>query len=570
MFTEKIGPYSYDPEVPETIDWLSEPSTIDPQLMLQHLVDLNQRFGYVPEHFQQLLANKTGLTKTEIRGVIDFFHLIDAEPTAQWVVHASTNITDIMLGQQHNIEVLNNFAARNPGLIAVKQTSCTGLCDVGPALLINGFAVPSVSPQRLDEILAAIESNQPMNTWPTEWFSINTEIYIKGALLNHQIEPGHVLQTITPSSRQDFMTRLEQSELKGRGGAGFPTAIKWKACMQANDQNKVIVCNADEGEPGTFKDRVLLDQFLDNVLEGMAICARVIGAKQGYIYLRKEYLFMLDQMQAHIERRLQEGSLTTFIDDQLAQFPITIHIGAGAYICGEESAMLDSMEGKRGIPRIKPPLPVDHGLMGKPTVVNNVETFCNVTLLADKGLSAFIKTDENVSTGSKLHSISGDCTRPGIYEFPLGTPVSEILDTCGASDASLVQIGGAAGYMIDRDQFDIAIDYTRLHSAGAIMVFNESRKADEILTNFAHFFAEESCGFCTPCRGGTHMFEHYAHALNRGDLRGSDIQHALGACDLMMAASHCGLGKTAGSSMKQILSDHVLPTFVPAEIIAHD
>ncbi|PVZ65421.1 NAD(P)H-dependent oxidoreductase subunit E [Pelagibaculum spongiae] len=563
MTFKKVGPYPSSHDDVE-LDALMDGYRIEgPGDVLQALVRIQHFLGWVPPQLRKALSERTRVTETKIRGIIDFYHLLDAEPTAPWVVHLSTNITDMMLGQQTNIDRFNKYAKKNPGKIQVNETSCTGLCEQGPALLINGFAMGRINAQRVDDILALISTDTPLDQWPANWFEISSNIRKPGPLLRHHVVAGEALAKVKTASPEDFILKLDHAGLKGRGGAGFSTAFKWQACRKAIGDHKVVACNADEGEPGTFKDRVLLDRHIENVLEGMTICGEVIGAKSGYIYLRKEYIYMYGHINNAIKKRREAGLLTE-------DFDIGIHMGAGAYVCGEESSMLDSMEGKRGIPRIKPPFPVDQGFLGRPTVVNNVETFCNVALLADKGLDNFRSVGCSHTPGSKLHSISGDCKHPGIYEFPLCTSIAEMMKACGGKEAAMVQVGGAAGRLITENRFDTAIDFRRLYSAGSMMVFNSDRQPKDLLHNFSHFFVHESCGFCTPCRGGCQMLAAYSDQVMNGTLQKQDEKTLLDTCKLMMTTSHCGLGKTAGQSIGQIFHHHLKAQKAENQEMAHE
>lgn len=552
MYPARIGPYPAPGEHPGLDQLLGGSRVSDREHLLQALIRVQQQLGWIPASYRQELSERCGVALAETLGVIDFYHFLEPEPSAPWQVHVSTNITDMMLGQQANLDALERYARSHPERLQVARTSCTGLCEQGPALLINGWAVGGVTPARLAALLERVDAGTPLAQWPDAWFLIPDQLRRRGPLLGHRIEPGAVLEQVRRAGREAFMAQLRGSGLLGRGGAGFPTAVKWQACIDAGGGDKVVACNADEGEPGTFKDRALLNGYLENVLEGMSICGEVIGASRGCIYLRKEYLFLHQPISRAIRRRREGGLLGRGFD-------IELMLGAGAYVCGEESAMLDSAEGRRGIPRIRPPFPVERGFLGRPTVVNNVETLCNITLLADRGVEAFTAVGTAHAPGSKLHSMSGDCARPGVYEFPLGATVGDMLAACGGEDAGLVQVGGAAGRLVGRDDFDLAIDYRQLNSAGSFMVFGPRRRPEDLLVNFSRFFAEESCGFCTPCRGGSQMLAHYGDLVDGGGLIARHRETLLETCALMMAASHCGLGKTAGSSIGQIVRD-----FIPA------
>jgi len=303
------------------------------------------------------------------------------------------------------------------------------------------------------------------------------------------------------------------------------------------------VCNADEGEPGTFKDRVLLSTDAHSVIEGMTICAAVIGATKGLIYLRGEYLYLVDKLNEVLQKRRTEGLLgQNILGQQGFNFDIEIHLGAGAYICGEESALLESLEGKRGIPRVRPPFPVVEGYKNKPTVVNNVETFWSVSRIIENGSDWFTQQGTPQSTGTRLLSISGDCERPGIYEYPFGVSLTEILQDCGGSDAQAVQMAGAAGTTVLPIDFDRTMSCEDLSTGGSFMVLGPQRNLMDLLENFAEFFKHESCGFCTPCRVGTTVVADVIHRFKNGQGCEQDLKQLREVCGLMNISCFCGLG----------------------------
>ncbi|GAB1268679.1 hypothetical protein NBRC116493_19320 [Aurantivibrio infirmus] len=520
--------------------------------LLQVLVDLQHNFGWISPSAIEILSDSVDLSAGEITGIIDFYHFLRIKQPSAWQIYLSTNITDMMLDQNNNLRTLIEFAESHPEKLSVNTTSCTGLCEQGPALLINGFAISKLNPARIQQILNLIQQETQFDRWPEQLFSIPETILASGPLLGHTVNPGELREKITKQGNHYFLEQLKLSGLQGRGGAAFNTFFKWQSCIAVPADKKYVVCNADEGEPGTFKDRVLLNSKIDNVLEGMSICAEVIGATHGFIYLRNEYLFLVNHIQNAIDSRRKSGLFGE-------NFDIEIHLGAGAYICGEESALLESLEGKRGIPRIRPPFPVSHGYLQQPTVVNNVETFCNIALIADFGADKFREAGTKASPGTKLHSISGDCPSPGIVELPLGATIKEALLLVDAKNAVYVQVGGPSGKLIHKDQFHLPLDFENIHTGGSLMVFNESRSISDILSNYMQFFSEESCGFCTPCRVGTAVIDSKMKKITSQQAGKNDIDLIIQTSDLLSAASHCGLGKAAGDCARQIINDFHVP-----------
>ncbi|MFZ5484893.1 MAG: NAD(P)H-dependent oxidoreductase subunit E [Pseudomonadota bacterium] len=523
-----------------------------PESLLQVLRDLQQACGQIPPGQDQAVAEALGVPLARVRGVAGFYSFLSLEPRGRYQVLFSDNITDRMLGSQDLLQALCSKLWLEPGkvsedgLVSVGTTSCTGLCDQGPALLVNGRPITRMSHQRVTEIAELIRAGTALADWPAAYFQIEDNVRRAGPLLEAGRMTGAALTAALERGAEGVLAEIERSGLRGRGGAGFPTARKWSACRAAPGADRYVVCNADEGEPGTFKDRVLLSRQADLVFEGMTVAARAVGARHGFLYLRGEYRYLLEALEATLARRRATGLLGTGILGQADfDFDIALHLGAGAYVCGEESALIESLEGKRGIPRNRPPFPVSQGYLGQPTVVNNVETFAAAALIVAQGADAWRALGTGQSTGSKLLSVSGDCARPGIYEVPFGITVREVLADCGASDTLAVQVGGPSGTCIAEAEFDRRLAFEDLATAGAFMVFDSQRDLFEVARNFVHFFAHESCGFCTPCRVGTSMQKELMDKIARGLGTRHDLEQ-LGQLDrVLQAASHCGLGHGA-------------------------
>jgi [NiFe] hydrogenase diaphorase moiety large subunit len=333
--------------------------------------------------------------------------------------------------------------------------------------------------------------------------------------------------------------------------------MKWQFCSEEQQTERYVVCNADEGEPGTFKDRVLLNSYADQVFEGMTVGAAIIGAKQGFLYLRGEYLHLNDKLQSILDQRRQNGLLGNNILGTGLDFDIEICLGAGAYICGEESSLIESLEGKAGIPRNRPPYPVTQGYLGKPTVVNNVETFLAAAAIAVNGGDWFANIGTEKSKGTKILSISGDCERPGIYEYPFGVTIQTILNDCGAADVLGVQVGGPSGTFISNQEFERKLAFEDLATGGSFIIFNSSRNVLDAVHNFTHFFAHESCGFCTPCRVGTSLLKKQMDKIVEGHGSAGDIVALEELCQLVKNYSHCGLGQTAANPILTTLERYL-------------
>jgi len=524
----------------------------DPHYILQMLREIQEACDWISPEAVDRLQQALGLPRTKIEGVAGFYAFLYTRPRGRYRVLFSDNITDRMLGNMELLEYMCNQLWIERGktsedaLVSVDTASCTGMCDQGPALLVNNFAITRLTRQRVDEICELIRNKVALAAWPREYFRVEDQVRRKDVLLGCELAPGEALAAACARGPEGLLEEMKTSTLRGRGGAGFATGLKWEACRSAPGKARYVVCNADEGEPGTFKDRVLLASHADLVFEGMTLCALAIGAKKGLLYLRGEYRYLLDQLNAVLARRRRGTLLGAGILGRPGfDFDIEIHLGAGAYICGEESALIESLEGKRGTPRNRPPFPVTHGYLNQPTVVNNVETFAASCLVAHRGGAWYAGIGTGASAGTKILSVSGDCARPGLYEYPYGVSVSEVLQACGAGDVQAVQISGPSGVCLAAAEFGQRIAFEDIPTAGAFMVFDHSRDMFEVARNFVHFFAHESCGFCTPCRVGTSLLRNLMDKLNNGHGSPYDFAEIEKLNRILQSMSHCGLGHSA-------------------------
>ncbi len=378
----------------------------------------------------------------------------------------------------------------------------------------------------------------------------------KGPVIFSKYTRGEGIKKALEIGREDILFEIKGSGLKGRGGAGFPTATKWMLTAASITDKKFIVCNADEGEPGTFKDRVLMLEYPELVFDGMVIGGFTIGAKTGIVYLRGEYEYMLNELEEYLIKMRDDNLLgKNILGREGFDFDISIRLGSGAYVCGEETALIESLEGYRGEPRNRPPYPVNTGYMGYPTVVNNVETLASVSHIVVKGGDWFKKHGTDKSTGSKLFSVSGDCEKPGVYELPWGSKISELLEIVGAKNTKAVQVGGASGTCIPKSQFSRILAYEDAATGGSIMIFNESRNMIKVLKNFMEFFIDESCGQCTPCRVGNFKLMEGIERIEKGDYTFSYINNLKELGRTMQVASKCGLGQSSPNSFISILEN---------------
>lgn len=369
-------------------------------------------------------------------------------------------------------------------------------------------------------------------------------------LIFEKIDPKEVLTTAYRMSSAEIIRQILDSGLKGRGGAGFPTGLKWKYTAAEKEPEKYVVCNADEGEPGTFKDREILDKVAYKVYGGMAIASKAIGAKKGIVYLRGEYKFLLPQLMSELEK------FHKMIKGIGYDFRIRFCLGSGAYICGEESALFESIEGDRGEPRNKPPYPTTSGLFGKPTSINNVETLVTAMMIIKHGPESYSQLGTKDSRGSKVFSISGDTPNPGIYELELGMSVQEFVNEFGDGDTKAVQVGGASGFCVPRKKFEqTIIGFEGVPTGGSMKLFNSSRSMYNVLHNYLDFFAEESCGQCTPCRVGCQQLLKGVEKVKKGEIKPTYLNELIKLADTMKVASKCGLGQSVGNAFKTIVEN---------------
>jgi [NiFe] hydrogenase diaphorase moiety large subunit len=379
---------------------------------------------------------------------------------------------------------------------------------------------------------------------------METKGLTKVDIIFEKIDAKAVLIKAFKMSSAEIIQNILDSGLKGRGGAGFPTGLKWKYTAAEKSPEKYIVGNADEGEPGTFKDREILERVSVKVHGGMAIAGKAIGAKKGFVYLRGEYRYLLPKLMNELE------SFHKMIKEIGYDFDIEYRMGSGAYICGEESALFESIEGKRGEPRNKPPYPTVSGLFNKPTSINNVETLVGAMMIINHGPKNFNQYGTNDSRGSKVFSVSGDTPKPGIFELALGMTVQQFVNEFGDGDTKAVQVGGASGFCVPRKKFaDTIIGFEGVPTGGSMKLFNSSRSMYNVLHNYLDFFTEESCGQCTPCRVGCQQLLKGVEKVKTGESQAIYLNELVKLADTMKIAAKCGLGQSVGNAFKSIVEN---------------
>ncbi|MBX3606967.1 MAG: NAD(P)H-dependent oxidoreductase subunit E [Piscinibacter sp.] len=538
--------------------------------LVQILREVQEHTGWLPRELLARIGAGLGLSAAVVEGVAGFYRFFHLQPVGRYHLLFSDNVIDRQAGNRVLAQDLCRRLWVEPGkvsedgLVSVGFTSDIGMGDQGPALLVNQHQVLTrLDSQRIFEIADLVRAQVPVAQWPAAWQQVENHVQRPDVLLSAPPPQGEAIRAALARGADATLAEIQTSGLRGRGGAGFSTALKWRLCREATPPEggtRVVVCNADEGEPGTFKDRVLLTRHFDAVIEGMTIGAFVLGARQGFVYLRGEYRYLLGALEAVLAARRSAGLLGAMVAGRAGfDFDVAIHLGAGAYVCGEESSLIESLEGKRGTPRIRPPFPVERGYLGQPTVVNNVETWCAAAQIAQRGGAWWAGLGVPGSSGTKIHSVSGDCARPGLYEYPFGVTVQQILDDCGATRTQAVQVGGPSGQTLAAHEFGRRIAFDDVPTAGAFMVFDERRDLFEVARGFAHFFAHESCGFCTPCRVGTELIVRRMDKLAAGHGSLFDEAELRELDSLLHGSTHCGLGATAANPLR-----HTLERFRPA------
>lgn len=531
----------------------------DASRLLPILHDVMASEGMVSPAAISELARELHVPRGRVEGVVGFYSFFSSEPQGRFRVLFSDNITDEMGGSRElRARLLEAFhlelgVVSPDGLVSIDTTACTGLCDQGPALLVNGRAIARLTSARIGAIASLIRGEVPVERWPDNLFAIHSHIEQKDLLLGTPLEPGEGIAAALARGAAGTLAEVSRSGLRGRGGAGFSTGAKWAACAAAAGPERYVVCNADEGEPGTFKDRELLAHYAEPLIEGMTVAGFAIGATQGFLYLRAEYSFLVEPLLAQLAERRRKGLLGPSVLGAF-DFDIELRVGAGAYVCGEESALLESLEGRRGIPRNRPPYPATHGYLQKPTVVNNVETLIAAAFVPKHGADFLLAVGTAKSSGTKVLSVSGDVARPGIYEYPFGVSIGEVLAAAGAIRAQAVQVGGPSGVLVSASEFQRRIAFEDVPSAGAFMVFDETRDMLAVVENFTRFFAHDSCGFCTPCRVGTTLNAQMMKRIVGGKGSRRDLEDLTQVSRIMRSSSHCGLGTTAGNPVLDALA----------------
>jgi len=535
----------------------------DPTRMLDIVRGVQDRLGGVADGVIDVIARQTGVPRVEVSGVVGFYSFFRTDAGGKITIRLCDDILDRMAGYDDvryafELELgIEPGETTRDGAFAIERAACIGLCDQAPAALVNDVPITHLSSDKARRIVGELRAHgdpkrlvecvgDGNNANPLVHSMVVNNIRRPGPVIFSAVNRGEAISKALAISPAEVIRAVKTARLRGRGGAGFPTGLKWEFARGAPGKRKVIFCNADEGEPGTFKDRVILTERPDRVFAGMTIAGYAVGAHEGVMYLRGEYAYLLAYLEDVLERRRADGLLGRGIRGRHSfDFDIRIQLGAGAYVCGEETALLRSCEGRAGEPMNRPPFPVQKGYLGCPSVVNNVETLACVTKILEDGAAAFCEYGTDASTGTKLLSIAGDCACPGVYEVPLGVTLREVLGMCEAEETAAVQVGGPSGRMVGAGDFDRKICYDDLATGGALMVFGKHRNLLEVVSAFMEFFVDESCGYCTPCRVGNVLLKEKLDTILAGRGEPADLDELVELGRMVKATSRCGLGQTS-------------------------
>lgn len=538
--------------------------------LLDMLWEIQDDSGYIADEVLPELAEGLNMSADDIRETASFYHFFHDCPKGKYTCYLSNTVIAKMNGFDAVFDALeretgSTFGAVDPsGTFGLEETNCIGLSDQEPAMLVGKVVFTRLTPEKVAGIIQRLKQGETPEQIANPKRIPHDQVAYVDALVESNIrQEGPVffksdtgLRTVLESCikrrPEEVLLAISGARLRGRGGAGFSAGLKWRLCREAEGEVKYVICNADEGEPGTFKDRVLLTRSPRQVFAGMVIAGHAIGAREGIVYLRAEYFYLKPYLEAQLQAMRTEGLLGSDLLGQGVDFDIRIQMGAGAYICGDESALIESCEGKRGTPRLKPPFPVQQGYLGKPTAVNNVETFAAVTRILEEGSRWYEALGTHDSAGTRLLSVSGDCEHPGIYEVEWGITLNEVLEMVGAKDPMAVQVSGPSGECVSVEKGGgRRLCYSDLSCNGSLMIFDKSRDLLGVVRDFMHFFVDESCGICTPCRSGNSDLLAKMDRVIAGQAMEIDLKDLKTWGRLVQKTSRCGLG---GTSPKPILT----------------
>lgn len=557
---------------------LAERHGNQPEALLEVLKEAQAAEGHLEKETITDIAHALSMPARHAYGVASFYSMLSLQPRARKVLRICNGPVCWLCGGE-KVHRAAEELLREPADWTVEHNSCLGLCDRAPAVLVEDEQAGPVTLDRVKDLTDGWRGRPADYAQPRRG---EMRLMMSRAGL---VDPDSLESALTYGAYQglaralslnpqDVLAEVETSGLTGRGGAGFPVGRKWRFVAQAEPTPKYIICNADESEPLIFKDRVLIDTNPHQILEGMAIAGYACGSNEAYIYIRGEY----EHQARRLERAIQQAEAGGYLGEQIRgsnfSFHIHVHRGAGAYICGEETALIESLEGKRGEPRLRPPYPPSYGYQGKPTLVNNVESFAAVPSILVNGAQWYRSLSKATTPGTKMYMVLGHINQPGLFEAPFGLTLRQVIHEFGGgmrsgSTFQFALAGGAAGTIVPPSLLDIPIDYTSgargiSLGAGAFMICDQTVSPVAFLRELLKFFAYESCGKCTPCRVGTHQSYAILTRLATGQGRPGDVAELHALANHMQDASFCGLGQSVPMPMRSALT-HFAQDFAAAE-----
>lgn len=557
-----------DIEITKLSQTLDELAPQGRTVLLPALHAAQNLYGYVSEAAAAEISVRLNVPITDVQSVISFYPLLHSKPAGKTVIKVCSDPVCVNAGAEGFMRRLSQqmdearMAGKDLGVLTVESVPCLGLCEHAPAVVMQGTTVARADMHSYEDLVEG-KIRHPRSVVRSEVSVLSNNCGKNQVtwLVRYLAAGGYAgLRKALTKTSAELIEEVKASGLFGRGGGAFPTGLKWESAAKAPGSPKYVVCNADEAEPGTFKDRVLLEDDPHRILEGMLITAYAIGASKGYIYIRGEYLFQYNVMVQAVEEARRAGYLGDNVIGSGFAFNVELRRGAGAYVCGEETALFESIEGNRGMPRIKPPYPTSEGLFGKPTVINNVETLANIPYILRVGAAEYRKIGTEKSPGPKLFCLSGDVTLPGLYEVPFGITFRHLLEDLaggvkGKKKFQAALFGGAAGTFAGPEHLDVRLTIEDLTAAGlplgsgVITILDETRDIREVCLRLATFFAEESCGKCSACQTGTRRQQEIMARIAQGSNLPGDIKLLEDISWTMPDASICGLGQLAASAV---------------------
>ena len=515
------------------------------------------------------VAALVGVPEAKTYGVLTYYSMYNIKDIGKYHIQVDTNIPATLMGARKVLEFIQDELDIEPGqttedgLFTLSEVECLASCGTCPVIQVNDVYYENMTIEKTKALLDSLKKGVMPETKTDYYWASDCNVLLKNRGLENSTSievykksDGYkALEKALKMEPQAIVNEVRSSTIRGRGGAGFPAGVKWEFLAKDTGKPVYLICNADEGEPGTFKDRQIMEYDPHLLIEGMVISARAIGSKLGFIYIRGEF----DWIAGILDKAVEEAKA----DGKLGDFYIIVHRGAGAYVCGEETALIESIEGKRGEPRIKPPFPAVEGLYGCPTIVNNVETLASVPFIIEKGAEEFKKFGYENNTGFKLFGVSGNVNKPGVFELPMATPFAKVLEMAGGVKGKLkaVIVGGLSVPILKADEieglnmdYDNCIKHGTSLGSGGVMVINDEFSIPELAYRTISFYAHESCGQCSPCRNGSESIKEIIGNLLEGEGTKEDIDTIIKICDSVKGYTICPTGEAFAVPIKAMVT----------------